>query len=60
MEGAFEPRRNKNMAESAALKKKIKKGKHGKKYLEASSKIELGKRYNVSDAFKLLPISLAS
>jgi len=35
--------------------KKTHDGKHGKKYATASAKIQLGKRYPVQDAFKLLP-----
>lgn len=34
-------------------KKKI--GRHGKKYSDAVAKIELGKRYTVDEAFKLIP-----
>jgi len=34
---------------------KKKKGKHGKKYADAISKLEMGKRYSVKDAFTLLP-----
>lgn len=37
----------------ATSKKHI--GKHGKKYSDAFAKVELGKRYSVEEAFKLLP-----
>ncbi len=36
-------------------KKKKKVGRHGKKYSGALQKVELGKRYSVEEAFKLLP-----
>src|SRR3954462_8040080 len=40
------------MAEAA---KKSRIGTHGKKYSDAFNKIELGKRYTVTEAFELLP-----
>jgi len=39
----------------ADAKSKVKMGGHGKKYSDAMAKVELGKRYAVEEAFKLLP-----
>ena len=39
----------------AEATKKVKIGTHGKKYSDAMQKVELGKRYPVAEAFKLLP-----
>lgn len=42
-------------AKSSQGKKKLVGGRHGKKYSDALSKIETGKRYSVEDAFNLIP-----